>query len=114
MQQQLVNEIVALCRRRLEQGDHPTERPASVEMLENTVIFLAAQWAEREPMPEWGEAALRAMLSRSHEPEQAEPVAQVVSSVCDEDEAHIRWLGEPLPVGMLLYAAAPQQTPQER
>lgn len=37
----LLDDVIALCRRRLAQGDSPTEQPASVETLENAVIQLA-------------------------------------------------------------------------
>ena len=59
MHHELLKEIVALCKRRQEQGDHPTEPIADAEVMENAIVQLAARIAKAE---DW---ALRAMLMRS-------------------------------------------------
>lgn len=41
MHPELLKEIVALCRRRKEQGDHPTEPIADAEVLENAIVQAA-------------------------------------------------------------------------
>ena len=41
MHPKLLDEIVALSRRRHEQGDHPTEQMPDAEVLENAVVQLA-------------------------------------------------------------------------
>ncbi len=56
----LLDDVIALCRRRLAQGDSPTEQPASVETLENAVIqladTLASGWAGWSASRRWTEA----------------------------------------------------------
>lgn len=48
MHPKLLEEIVALCKRRHEQGDHPTEPIADAEVLENAIVQLAADAARSE------------------------------------------------------------------
>ena len=42
MHPELLKEIVALCKRRKEQGDHPTEPIADAEVLENAIVQQAS------------------------------------------------------------------------
>lgn len=50
MHPELLNEIVALCKRRQAQGDHPTELIADAEVLENAIVQLSASVNVRGPM----------------------------------------------------------------
>lgn len=49
MHPRLLQEIVALCKRRQEQGDHPTEPMADAEVLENAIVQLSAAANVRGP-----------------------------------------------------------------
>ena len=42
MHSKMLDEVVALCRRRQAQGDCPTDAPMSVEVLEDAIVQLAA------------------------------------------------------------------------
>ncbi len=49
MHPKLLKDIVDLCKRRKEQGDHPTEPIANAEVLENAIVQLATLPALPKP-----------------------------------------------------------------